>query len=143
MKSGSWYATFAQAFFLLPFFFFLSARKRLLFYQNCERAGLLSSGGLGSSLKENEKNVFENMVWTKSWHGHTKVTQHFRSYNLLCKLLLKQNKVSLGNHRYGILGSKGGKKACFMEYGVDEDLAGSFEDCRKLSKATAFCASYC
>ena len=49
----------------------------------------------------------------------------FRGYNLLCKLLLKQEKISpeFRKHAIGLLGSPTDQEACFVEYGMDEQLA--------------------
>lgn len=47
-----------------------------------------------------------------------------RGYSLLCKLLLKQNRISPGHRKYAIniLGSSADQEACFTEYGMDEEL---------------------
>ena len=47
-----------------------------------------------------------------------------RGYSLLCKLLLKQNRVSAGcrKHAINVLGSSAEQEACFMEYEMDEEL---------------------
>lgn len=48
-----------------------------------------------------------------------------QGHSLLCKLLLKQNRLSLKCRKYAIdlLGSSAEQEACFIEYGMDEELA--------------------
>lgn len=49
----------------------------------------------------------------------------FRGHSLLCKLLLKQNRISpeYRKHAINVLGSLAEQEACFIEYGMDEQLA--------------------
>ena len=49
----------------------------------------------------------------------------FRSFSLLCKILLKKNKISSDYRKYAIeiLGSSIEQEACFVEYGMDAELA--------------------
>ena len=53
-----------------------------------------------------------------------------RGYSLLSKLLLKQNKLSptYRKHAISLLGSSGEQEACFLEYGMDEQLAEFYTD---------------
>lgn len=46
------------------------------------------------------------------------------SYSLLCKLLLKQNKISDNHRQHAIklLGSQKDQEACFVEFGMDQEL---------------------
>ena len=50
---------------------------------------------------------------------------NLRSYSLLCKLLLKKEKLSSECHIQAIrlLGSSAEQEACFIEYGMDDELA--------------------
>ena len=56
-----------------------------------------------------------------------------RGYSLLCKLLLKQRKISKEhrNHAISLLGSSDEQEACFLEYGMDEQLAELYTDQEK------------
>ena len=49
----------------------------------------------------------------------------FRGHSVLCKLLLKQNRISpeYRKHAINVLGSLVEQEACFIEYGMDEQLA--------------------
>ena len=49
----------------------------------------------------------------------------FRSFSLLCKILLKKNKISSEYRKYAIelLGTPIEQEACFVEYGMDAELA--------------------
>ena len=55
----------------------------------------------------------------------TKIPQSYRS---LCKLLLKQQKVSVESRKYAIelLGSIAEQEKCFLDYGMDEELQGLY-----------------
>ena len=48
-----------------------------------------------------------------------------RSHSVLCKLLLKQKRLKPENRKYAfdLLGSSAEQEACFIEYGMDEELA--------------------
>ena len=59
-----------------------------------------------------------------------------QTYSLLCKLLLKQNKI-LPDHRrcaISILGSEVEQERCFLEYGMDDELARFYTDQSKYKK---------
>ena len=56
------------------------------------------------------------------------LTSTLQSYSLLCKLLLKQNKTSAEYRKYAIrlLGSPAEQEKCFLEYGMNDELAGLY-----------------
>ncbi|KAL9130021.1 MAG: hypothetical protein Q9175_007131 [Cornicularia normoerica] len=58
-------------------------------------------------------------------HSQNIPSDSLRGYSLLCKLLLKQKKISPEHWKHAIrlLGSLDEQEACFLEYGMDEQLA--------------------
>lgn len=65
---------------------------------------------LVSYLDENRRNISDNTL---------------QGYSVLCKLLLKQNKTSPECRKFAIrlLGTAAEQEKCFLEYGMDDDLA--------------------
>ena len=56
--------------------------------------------------------------------------QILQGYSLLCKLLLKQNKISIESRKHAIklLGSQAEQEKCFLEYGMDDELGKLYAD---------------
>ena len=76
-----------------------------------------------ASLRQGRK--YDQMVLYIAEHIQKIPPNTLRGYSLLCKLLIKQNKVSYQNRNFAInlLGSQDEQEACFLEYGMDEQLA--------------------
>lgn len=57
-------------------------------------------------------------------------SKDLRGYSLLCKPLLKLNKISsqYRNHAINLLGSLSEQEACFLQYGMDEQLTQLYTD---------------
>lgn len=69
--------------------------------------------------------MYNEMVSYLTEHSGKLSLNTFRSYSLLCKLLLKKKKLSSECRIQAIrlLGSSAEQEACFIEYGMDEELA--------------------
>ena len=80
-------------------------------------------GEAAASLRQGSN--YDKMVEYVDKHRKHIDSDALRGYSLLCKLLLKQNKVSslYRNHAIGLLGTVSEREACFLQYGMDEQLA--------------------
>ena len=76
-----------------------------------------------ASLREGSN--YDQLVSYVDEHRHSFPSDTLRRYSLLCKLLLKQSKIALEyrKHAINLLGSQDEQEACFLEYGMDEQLA--------------------
>lgn len=82
--------------------------------QHSEAASMLRQGSL-----------FDQLVsYLDDYYGKL-APETLQGYNLLCKLLLKQNKVSpeYRSRAIRLLGSSDDQEKCFLEYEMDEELA--------------------
>lgn len=81
-----------------------------------------------ASLRQGSK--YDQMVSYVNKNSQRIPSDTLRGYSLLCKLLLKQSKVSseYRNHAIKLLGSQVEQEACFLEYGMDEQLAELYTD---------------
>ena len=75
-------------------------------------------------------NYYDELVSYVDKHKKKISPNDLRSYSLLCKLLLKQRKISKEHRKHAIslLGSSDEQEACFLEYGMDEQLAELYTD---------------
>lgn len=73
---------------------------------------------------------YDQLVSYVNKHHQSLPSDTLRRYSLLCKLLLKQNKVSLKHRKQAIslLGSLEEQEDCFLEYGMNEELAELYTD---------------
>lgn len=85
--------------------------------QHNEAASILYQGRLFDQLVSYLDNYYEKLT-----------PETLRSYSTRCKLLLKQNKLSPGyrTHAIRLLGSLWEQEKCFVQYGMDEELAGLY-----------------
>ncbi len=70
-------------------------------------------------------NHFDQLVAYLDKHAEEFPTSILRGYSLLCKLLLKQKRISpeCRSHAIRLLGSSHEQEECFIEYRMDEELA--------------------
>ena len=89
---------------------------------------LQSYSEAAAALRQGSK--YDQLVSYLDRHSQNLPTDTLRSYSLLCKLLLKQNKVSpeYRKHAIRLLGSQDEQEACLLEYGLDEQLAELYAD---------------
>ena len=85
-------------------------------------------GEAAASLRQGSH--YDEMVSYVDKHRKKVDYDALRGYSLLCKLLLKQNKVSPAyrNHAINLLGTLSEREACFQQYGMDEQLAELYTD---------------
>ncbi len=78
----------------------------------------------------NKERDYDRLVRHLDEHSKQLSPDILRSYSLLCKLLLKQNKVSSDYRSRAIklLGSQDDQETCFKEYGMNEQLAGIYSE---------------
>ena len=76
-----------------------------------------------ASLRQGSK--YDEMVSYVDENKEMIASDALRGYSLLCKLLLKQNKVSpqYRDHAINLLGSLSEQEACFLQYGMDDQLS--------------------
>lgn len=79
--------------------------------------------GAATVLREGE--LYDEMVYYLCNNRENIPTESFQSFNLLCRMLLKKNKISFGyrKHAISILGSSAEQEKCFFEYGMHDELA--------------------
>ena len=75
-------------------------------------------------------NHYDQLVSYLHEHSPKIAPDALRGYSLLCKLILKRDKVSAEcrNYAIGLLASAEEQEACFLEYGMDEQLAALYAD---------------
>lgn len=79
--------------------------------------------GAAAVLREGEQ--YDEMVCYLCNNRENIPYESFQSFNLLCKMLLKKNKISFNYRNYAIkiLGSLAEQEKCFSEYGMNDELA--------------------
>ena len=76
----------------------------------------------------NKKKDYDQLVSYLHENRDKISTKILQSYRILCKLLLKQQKMSIECRKYAIklLGSIEEQEKCFLDYGMDDELAGLY-----------------
>ena len=76
----------------------------------------------------NKKKDYDGLVFCLYENRDKISTEVLQSYRMLCKLLLKQQKTSIEFRKYAIklLGSIAEQEKCFLDYGMDNELAGLY-----------------
>ena len=80
-------------------------------------------GEAAASLRQGSK--YDEMVRYVDENKEMIASDALRGYSLLCKLLIKQNKVSpqYRDHAINLLGSPSEQEACFLQYGMDDQFS--------------------
>ena len=80
-----------------------------------------------------DQGQYDRLVMYLIEHRAKLPIKDLKSYGFLCKLLLKQEKLSQHARQYAIelLGSSAEQEACFVQYGMDKELVKLYNDQRR------------